>query len=59
MGITAAVVEEFFGGSERGFAVYVPGFSPQGFDQSIKAFCIRGFVGEEQGFFEEGLFEEL
>ena len=59
VGITAEVVEEFFGRSARRFGIDVPGFSPQGLDELVEAPLIGGFVGEDECLFAEGLFEEL
>ncbi len=59
VGITAEVVEEFFGRSERRFGIDVPEFMPQGVDELVEAPLIGSFVGEDEFLFAEGLFEEL
>ena len=48
MDITAEVIEEFFGGTERRFGVDVPELSPQWFDELVEAPGIGGFSGEDE-----------
>ena len=57
LGITAEVIEEFFGGSERRFGIDIPEFVPQRFDELVAAPGIGGFSREDEFLFAEGSFE--